>query len=192
MQRIQPVPEDLIRRWEDHHFINLYDHWQQRIVSILKEENNEIISELPYAQVLAPSLGTIYKMHARISTELQNMVAACRGLLSRGPHLLRIFQARRLLFANDASHIYPLCSEILQIRTALDLSWDDIQRYICVLRPLATQSSDFIHKLVLFLPTLCRELDSLCPEAIVSRDLASGFIRLMQLIESGDLPRTYR
>ncbi|KAJ7797921.1 hypothetical protein B0H14DRAFT_2618448, partial [Mycena olivaceomarginata] len=44
---------------------------------------------------------------------------------------------------------------------------------------------------IFFLPTLCRELDNLYPESIVSRDLARGLLRLMRRIEDGELPMIF-
>jgi hypothetical protein len=188
MQGIRPIPEDLIQCWEDYRFMHLYKEFQHRIASNLHKERKKWSPERTDAQVLAPSLCTIHALQARLNGEWQAMLEACRKLLLQSPHLLRIFQARRLLISDGWDPTDNISGELVQIHIILGLSWDNIRECICSLRPLIVQESDFFYTLFLFLPTLCWELDSLYPAAMVSRDWARGLIRLMQRIGNGDLP----
>ncbi|KAJ7910451.1 hypothetical protein B0H13DRAFT_2012085 [Mycena leptocephala] len=137
-----------------------------------------------------PSLCVIHTLQSRITSNSHATIEACRKLLRQSPDLVHIFQAGRLLPASGpywTGHF----EELFTIRNVLDLLWDDIQKSICSLRPFATQDPDFFYTLFLCLPSLVWELDSLSPRTLVSRDLAYGFLRLMQRIENGDLPKSF-
>ncbi|KAJ7889195.1 hypothetical protein B0H13DRAFT_884898 [Mycena leptocephala] len=124
--------------------------------------------------------------------EVQAIVRACRALLSQAPGLVCIFHAGRLLTPDISELVDPSGShQLLRIHIVLDLPWDDILGYICSLRPLITHKSVFFHTLFLFLPALCWELDDLYPAAMVSRNLACGFLRLMKQIGGEERPMTF-
>ncbi|KAJ7811468.1 hypothetical protein B0H14DRAFT_1470879 [Mycena olivaceomarginata] len=188
LKEINPVPETLIRQWEEYHFPIQYEHFQHQIVVNLLEEREKRSLESNDTDILAPSLPTIYALHCRMTGEVQAIVTACRKLLSQSPDLVRIFHAGRLL-TPDPSYLIKFCSNYLwRTHIVLDLSWDNILGCICSLHPLITNTSLFFHTLFLFLPAICWELDHLYPVAMVSRDLACGFLRLMQQIGRGERP----
>lgn len=137
-------------------------------------------------QVLAPSLLTILALRVQMSPRLQIMLEACKGLLLQSPHLIRIFQARSLLNLDRHRDI-----RFFHICILLDISWEDIQGCICYLHSVATEDPEVFYPLLLFLPTLCLDLDCLYPKYMVSRDLACGLIQLMQRIEAQELPMTF-
>ncbi|KAF8194725.1 hypothetical protein K438DRAFT_1827335 [Mycena galopus ATCC 62051] len=174
--RIPYVPLDLIRCWEDYCFINTYRKFEDDIFSILNEN-----------RVLAPSYCTIRSLQDRMDGALQALLGACRWQLALSPQLIQIFQARRLLCPGG----HPRFFGLFQIRLILNLSWNDIRQALCALRPLATAESDLFYILFSCLPAFCRELDHVYPEAMACRDLARGFIRLMQRIENGGLPMIF-
>jgi hypothetical protein len=187
MQQMIPVPEDLIQRWEDYRFMHLYEHFQYYIMSMLDQA---LPSQSPQRlEVLKPSLHVIHALQEQINSKSQDTLDACRKLLQQSPDLVRIFQARKLLLISDPR--YRDFKELFRIRVILDLSWDDIQKWICSLRPLETQDWAFFYTLFLSLPELCLEFDSLYPQALASRDLACGFIRLMQQIQNQDVPLAF-
>ncbi|KAJ7868994.1 hypothetical protein B0H14DRAFT_3582793 [Mycena olivaceomarginata] len=180
IQAIHPVPEDLVQRWEDYRFIQSYEHFQYLVANKLLAQRDRQSPQRIDAQVLAPSLHIICALQARMNGELNTILEALMALLSQSPHLIRILQARRLILPSNGSELPDFFRrELFQIRIVLDLSWDDIRACIRSLRPFITQRSDVFYTLLLCLPILCQELDSVYPEAVVSRDLAYGFIRLM-------------
>ncbi|KAJ7819858.1 hypothetical protein B0H14DRAFT_2835483 [Mycena olivaceomarginata] len=166
LKKIHPVPEVLIRRWEDYQFFHQYEDFLTQIVANLLKEHRKRVPESDRAEVLAPSLSTIYALHSRLAGEVHTIVAACQGLLAWFPDLLRIFHAGRRLTL-DPRHLmkfYP--NQLFQTYLVLDLSWDNILGCIWALQPLITHKSVFFHTLFLFLPALCWELDHLYPVAI--------------------------
>ncbi|KAF8182427.1 hypothetical protein K438DRAFT_1840198 [Mycena galopus ATCC 62051] len=176
--KIPHVPLDLIQCWEDYCFINIYRKFEDDIFSILNGTTE---------RVLVPSYCTIRSLQDRMDGDLQALLGACRWQLALSPQLIQIFQARRLLCPGGHPHFFGL----FQIRIILNLSWNDIRQVLCSLRPLATAESDLFYILFSCLPAFCRELDHVYPEAMASRDLARGFIRLMQRIENGGLPMIF-
>jgi hypothetical protein len=191
IKRIQPVPEDLIHRWEDYRFMHSYQiaHGSVAEEVLGGRDKSKRWPERTATQILDPSSSVIRTLHGRMNSELQATVMAFREVLSRSPRMLHFFQAIRLLISDNGSYLVDGSQkELFHIRMVLGLSWDDIQEYICSLRPLVTQEPLFFLAIFLFLPTFCRELGSLYPELVVFRDLARGSIRLMRRIESGDFP----
>ncbi|KAJ7727080.1 hypothetical protein B0H16DRAFT_1735344 [Mycena metata] len=188
LKRIQPIPEDLIHRWEDYRFMHSYQIAHGSVAQELLQER-KMCPERTNTQILNPSLYVIHTLHGRINSELQATLVTFRELLSRSPHMIYFFQAIRLLISDNESYLVDgIQEELFFIRIVLDLSWDDIQECICSLRPLVGQEPLFFLTILLFLPTFCRELGSLYPEPIVSRDLARGSIRLIRWIKRGNLP----
>ncbi|KAJ6449191.1 hypothetical protein C8R45DRAFT_917362 [Mycena sanguinolenta] len=173
LKKINLVPEALIQRWEDYRFVWLYENTPRQIYSRDTE-------------VLAPSLGTINALRSRTTGDVQAIVVACQEILSRSPDLVRILHASRL-FTLDP--VYHSPGQLFRTHIVLDLSWDTILECFCSLRPLVTHTPSVVfHTLSLVLPALCWELDYLHPAAMVSRDLACGFIRLIQQIGTGERP----
>jgi hypothetical protein len=119
------------------------------------------------------------------------IVTACRELLFRSPDLVYIFHAGRLLTPDLGYLARAYSNQLFRTQIVLDLSWDTILGGICSLRPLITHKSIFFHTLFLFLPALCRELDHLYPVALVSRDLACGFLQFIQQIGRGERPMLF-
>ncbi|KAJ7848541.1 hypothetical protein B0H13DRAFT_2285274 [Mycena leptocephala] len=190
LKEINPVPEALIQQWEDYRFVLQYEGFQPQIVNNLHAER---YPESNSTDALAPSLSTIYLLHSGMMGEVQAIVTACRELLSHSPSLVRIFNAGRLLSPNVSYLGNPdhHSNQLFQIHIVLDLPWEDILGCICALRPLIPHKSVFFHTLFLFLPAICQELDHLYPAALVSRDLACGFLRLIQSIGRGERPVTW-
>ncbi|KAJ7920414.1 hypothetical protein B0H13DRAFT_2319466 [Mycena leptocephala] len=186
---IDPLPEDLIQRWEDYSFMHLSEDFQRRVKRNLLEERDQRSPGRNDAEILAPSLHTLSALGARMSSRFQGALAACREHLVQYPRLSFMLQASRL-FNSDGT--FPPDThdpaQWFRLRIVLDLSWDDIQACLCSLRPLATQKSDFVYTPFLFLPALCRELTGVNSEAMVSCDLARGFIRLMRRLENREMP----
>jgi hypothetical protein len=201
MQKMVPAPKDLIQRWQDYCFMHLYEHSQYRITSNLLEASNKLGSEITNSEVLTPSLHVIHAVQDRFICDSGVTLKACRKLLLQSPDLIRILQVGRLLLipdtSSDAASIQTLdidftySTKIFRIHILLDLSWNDIQKCICSLRPLANKDSKLFYTLFLCLPTLCWKLNSLYPKALVSRDLACRFIQVMQQIENQDLPLAF-
>jgi hypothetical protein len=193
MKKIHPVPEALIQRWEDYSFVVQYEDFLQKITINLDKENGKWYPESDNTKVLAPSLTTIYALLSQMTGEVQAIVRACRALLSQSPGLVCIFHAGRLLTPDISELVNPSLGshQLLRIHIVLDLPWDDILGYICSLRPLITHESVFFHTLFLFLPALCWELDDLYPAAMVSRNLACGFLRLMKQIGGEERPMAF-
>ncbi|KAJ7104921.1 hypothetical protein C8R44DRAFT_746172 [Mycena epipterygia] len=122
-------------------------------------------------------------------------------------NLARIFQARWLLhhprFDETLLHLWPfgggegglqveiagshteVWSELFFIHILLDLSWVDMRTAIYPLRPILGEEPQQFGEMLLILPTLCSEIHL---ESYTSRDLALGFLRLMQKICRKVLP----
>jgi hypothetical protein len=85
------------------------------------------------------------------------------ALLTRSPHLARIFQARRLLyhprFSIEMPRVFPP-GQLFFIRILLNLSWDDMRSAICLLRPIIGEGPEKFQELVLVMPALCSEIYS--------------------------------
>ncbi|KAJ7700167.1 hypothetical protein B0H14DRAFT_3651798 [Mycena olivaceomarginata] len=184
LKHIRPVPHNLVRVWEDYSLVHSFADLQREVPRMLLRERDRLAPKRTDAEILDPSLAIMSVLRARMNSKFEAVLGACRQLLSRSPLLVRITQAKRLLTCDG-----NLSVDLFLIRIVLDLSWDDIRGCICSLRPLVTKESDFFF--IFFLPTLCRELDNLYPESIVSRDLARGLLRLMRRIEDGELPMIF-
>ncbi|KAF7344231.1 putative nwd2 protein [Mycena venus] len=184
LTQINPVPEDLIKRWDDYRFIAVYGQVQRGIAAqlLMIEKRNDWWPQGDYPSALCPVL-------SRMSRELRTMLVSCRELMAQSPQLFRIFQARQLIF-NDGDVIsrLDLDRHLFQLRIVLDLSWEEIRVSICSLRPLVSQEWDIFFIIFLFMPAICEELESLSPRSMISRDLACGYLRLMPQIANGDLP----
>jgi hypothetical protein len=123
----------------------------------------------------------------QINRKSQITLKDFRELLLQCPDLIRIFQARRLFLPSSVMVFHTVFRELFTIHTILDLSWDDIQKCICSLRPHVTQDPDSFYTIALSVPALCWELQSLHPQAIISRDLACGLIQLMHQLQNPDM-----
>jgi hypothetical protein len=189
MKKIHPVPEALIQRWEEYSFYLLYEYFQKEIQYNLREDYKKRYPEGNCSTALAPSLGTIYALHSRMTGEVQAIVKACRELLSQSPDLVRIFHAGKLLTLDLYYLIWADSDQLFRTHIVLDLFWDTILGCIYSLRPLITKKYVF-YTLFLFLPAICQELDHLYPVAVISRELACGFLQLMQQIGRRERPRT--
>jgi hypothetical protein len=137
---------------------------------------------------LAPSLNTIYALHAQMTGEVQAIVTACRELLRQSPELISIIHATKLLEPYSYLNGYYTRDQLFWTRFVLDLSWDNILECICPLSQLITHENVLFRALFLSLPAILSELDHLYPVAIVSRDLACGFLRLLQQIGAAERP----
>ncbi|KAJ6526768.1 hypothetical protein B0H19DRAFT_1084349 [Mycena capillaripes] len=192
LKTIYPVPKDLIQRWEDYHFIRLYEDFQYNVAFELLEERNIEFPQGTDFEILALSLHSICALQARMNSRSHAFLDAFRVFLSQTPRLVRILQACQLLFPSDGMN--PLVffeNQLFRLRIVLNLSWEDIGGCICSLRRFISQESDAFYTLFLTVPIILQELDFIYPKAMVSRDLACGFIRLMQRIGDGDSPVKY-
>ncbi|KAJ7839864.1 hypothetical protein B0H14DRAFT_1065366 [Mycena olivaceomarginata] len=139
LKEIQPAPKDLIQCWEDYRFIQQYRLLQSLIVSDLLPQYSGR-SERIRSQVLTPSLHVIRALHSRMNGKFQAIPEALHAHLSQCPPLIRIFQARRLLFSTKGRSLdFFFLWELFQIRIVLDLSWDNIRGWICSLRPTSNR-----------------------------------------------------
>ncbi|KAJ7503857.1 hypothetical protein B0H11DRAFT_565127 [Mycena galericulata] len=136
--------------------------------------------------VLAPSPGTIHTLHAGMNGESKNILRRFRTLLLQSPTLARILQARRVLIVNGHNKYFEFLP-FFAVHNLLDVSWDDILQCIWSLRPFITRGSHNFPVLFILHPALC-QLDGLYPDAMVSRDLGCGFLRLIRRIQNGGLP----
>jgi hypothetical protein len=122
-QEINPVPETLIRQWEDYHFLLQYEAFQHRIVvNLLLGEHKERSLESNDTDILAPSLPTIYALLSRMTGEVQAIVTAYRELLSQFPDLVCIFHAGRLLIPDLDYLVDHDANQLFQTHIVLDLS----------------------------------------------------------------------
>ncbi|KAF7351707.1 putative nwd2 protein [Mycena sanguinolenta] len=184
LKAINPAPQDLILRWEDYLFIHSYQY---------VEELNGLTTrywESGNAGTLETEHLTPVKINNQINGELMEIVEAGRMLLSQSPHLLRIIQARRLLSIVSWPASRPSVS-FFHIPVLLDISRDAVRQAISSLRPLREWKRHRFDILILLLPTLCQQLDHLCPQAMIFGELARGTIRLLRRIVNGDLPMDF-
>ncbi|KAJ6573441.1 hypothetical protein DFH09DRAFT_388515 [Mycena vulgaris] len=194
LKRINPIPQDLIRRWDDYGFINLSEHIQRQITRNLLEKRDQWCPETTDRQVCAPSLRTLLTLQSRMTQEFQSILASCRELLTQSPQLFRILQVTRLFISprNDRSiRFVDPTGRLVQLRIVLDLSWEDIRASFCSLRPFVNKESAFFCTLFLFLPTIYEELDRLSLRTVAFKDLACGLLRLMRRIENRELPKIF-
>ncbi|KAF7348919.1 putative nwd2 protein [Mycena venus] len=194
LKQIHPVPDDLISRWDDYDFINLYEHIRQQMPSNLPEKRDKWCPETTDHQLCAPPLRTLLTLQSQMSEEFRSILVSCQELLAQSFQLFRILQATRPFIStkNDGPMRFSgSFVSLVQLRTVLDLPWEDIRASICSLRPLVSQQSEFFCPLFLFLPPICEELDSLYPRTMAFKDLACGLLRLMRRIENGELPLIY-
>ena len=176
VQEINPLPEDLIRRWEDYRFMHLFGHFEDRITCNLRDACGRWASEETISQVRAPSIHTTHTLRARMNSELQAKMEVFQQHLAQSPQLVCLLRAKTLLSLDHQVDLF-------QIRIALDLSWDDVRECICSLRPVITEEFDWHLFWCL--------TNGLYPKPLVSSDLACGFIRLLQRIENGALPMRF-
>jgi len=106
MQRIHPVPEDLSQRWGDYRFVHLYNRFQRRIRSRLLGKRDEQSPGTSNAHILVPPLRTICALQSQINGQLPETLVACWELFYQPPHLIHIFQARRLHFSDESCPNY--------------------------------------------------------------------------------------
>ncbi|KAJ7435433.1 hypothetical protein FB451DRAFT_272082 [Mycena latifolia] len=152
---------------------------------------SHVFLDNPRVKILTLSLQTLRDFQVRMDPSFQATIEAARTHLSHCPQLLRIFQARKLL-SRDKSLLFPDFSlGLTDVRMLLDLSWEEMRAQIGSLRPIIGRDSCQFGALLMFLPALCRELNGLYPESLVSKELAVGCIRLIQRIGNGDLPMTF-
>ncbi|KAJ7699835.1 hypothetical protein B0H14DRAFT_3173945 [Mycena olivaceomarginata] len=183
-----PTPEDLIQHWEDYCFIHLYDHCRSQVIINLLKARDQLSPERTDTEVLTPSIHVIHALQKQMNSKSQATLEACRKLLLQSPNLMYIFHLKRLMLIGGPHISNSKFMQLFEIRAFLDLSWDDIQKCICPLHPLVAQDCDFFSALFLSLPALHLELDSLYPQAIVSRDLACRFFYLMQRFKTKICP----
>lgn len=151
-QEIRPCPEDLIQCWEDYSFMGVYDQIYHD--SALKHKP------------LVPSLPD------KISTG--PLLHQCRELFSRSPQTLHLFQVRQLIS-------YRLVL-LFDIRTLLNLSWDEMRVAICWMPSILGEEPEKIHQFLVVLPTI------LCSELSGTTSLAPATLHLIRRIGTGDLP----
>jgi hypothetical protein len=146
-QKSQPLPEDLIRLWEDYQFMHscsLIWHRGRKLEVISADQNR------------------------------------CCQIFSRAAFpLIRILQVIRLLSQDQD----PL---LFIIHFLLDLSWDELRTVICSLRGENLEGKGLLKKvsMVALDPTLFP-----VPFDLIMWDLVCGFIRVMQRILRGELPK---
>ncbi|KAJ6495230.1 hypothetical protein C8R45DRAFT_164489 [Mycena sanguinolenta] len=183
LKAVEPVPQDLILRWEDYLFIHSYQYVEEcNRLKIRYWESGKAGSETGCPPTVNINNG--------IQSELLEIVEAGRMLLSNSPHLLRIIQARRLLSFVSSPLSRPSVS-FFHIPVLLDIPRDAVRQAISSLRPLREWEPHRLDTLILFLPTLCRQLDDLCPEAVIFEELARGTIRLLRRVATGALPMDF-
>ncbi|KAJ7604423.1 hypothetical protein DFH06DRAFT_1254839 [Mycena polygramma] len=186
LKKISPPPEHLIDRWEALAFIGLYERFENTVML-------DVIGKHPLRSLIqpvsAPSPNMIHTLHARMNDPCKSMLQAFCALLSQSPTLVRVLQARRLLFLNRTDDDYDRNSlTFFAVRGLLDISWDDMLRSIWSLRPFVTGESRNFPLLFLLHPALCQLADGLCDEAIVARDIGCGFLRMLKRSHNGEVP----
>ncbi|KAJ7856192.1 hypothetical protein B0H14DRAFT_2753104 [Mycena olivaceomarginata] len=154
LKKIDTVPKDLIQRWEDYQFMQLYEHFQSNVMFKVQTGRWMPSSE----------------------SDCQKILRSCRKLLPQSPHLIRFLQITGLLIPDGG------CPGLLDLRVIVHLSWEDIRGCICSLRPLVT-GSDFSLTPLFCLPRLWHELDSLLPVSMVSAALSQVLIAAIQRTE---------
>ncbi|KAJ7146553.1 hypothetical protein C8R44DRAFT_16520 [Mycena epipterygia] len=183
LKRIGNSAEDLVQQWEEYHFMFCYE-----------QRNTQTYQQMFEAYGRGDNMDRADSPQLKNDGLLQVSVETLHALLTQSPHLARILQARWLLYhprftakGLGVCHLPPqMSAEIFFIRILLDLSWVDMRAAICSLRPILDEElpSRKIGEMLLILPTLCSEIH---PESLTSRDIALGFLRLMQKICRGAL-----
>jgi hypothetical protein len=188
MQEIHPPPKELIQRWRDYLFIKWYKDRYFWTTNTLLERRPQQALQITDSQILAPSLHIIRTLQAQIDGEVPDILNL-RTFLMQSPNLIHMLQARHLLLPSQGWNLATFfLAKLFQVWIVLDLPWGSIQECICSLRPFIIKKSGSCHLFFLWLPMVLHELEDLCPLAIVCRDLACGFLGLIQRIETGNLP----
>jgi hypothetical protein len=135
-------------------------------------------------KIYAPSLQALrmFRLKLNHSSDIP-ILELCRELLFRSPHFVRIFQAGQLLQRthNRSTIGHSPSIGLLELRIALDLSWDETRATICSLRSILNGKPQRMDKLLDVIHALCSELSG-------DTSLARGFLRLIQKIGAYDLP----
>ncbi|KAF7328906.1 NACHT domain-containing protein [Mycena venus] len=193
LNQVQPVPKDLIRRWEDYNFMFLWDTSHDPVYcKFMKQEH--------IGRVLSLSPQMLRVLQTKMSRFLLVSVADCRRFLARFPGFARIFQARWLLY----SHLYqpymqrrhqPNLPSLYRLRLIFDVSWDDITAALSAVRLMVGGGS---HKRVVagtiaILAILLELYPTNIPNLI--SDLGCRMLRLIHrrigAVESAQCPQNY-
>ncbi|KAJ7093810.1 hypothetical protein C8R44DRAFT_718714 [Mycena epipterygia] len=168
LKKIQPLPEDLIRCWEDYRFMGCYEQIHRDLCHTLARGTN--------CKGLKPSPQTLHAFHDKSNNSL--CLPRLDELLSRSPHIIHIFHAIQILDLNRPSNQKSWMG-LWEIRAVLDLSWAEIRAIICSLRSVLGEEHQQIRAILVGL--LCSDISS----GITS--VARGFLRLIPKIGTGDL-----
>ncbi|KAJ7266135.1 hypothetical protein C8J57DRAFT_1718130 [Mycena rebaudengoi] len=152
--KLDPVPREVIQWLDDYMFICSYEpvNWPNI------DQNTPL------------SLQSIRQLQAQMDSSVT--IDACREALLRTPQLLRIFQLCQLL---QSTHFGGLGFPAMRI--VLDLSWDDMRAVIRSLHEITAEEPTEVPIMSLTLNTLCQEN---AIQSLVCKDIACGFIRLVQ------------
>ncbi|KAJ7840179.1 hypothetical protein B0H14DRAFT_2512685 [Mycena olivaceomarginata] len=66
LKKIHPVPEALIQRWDDYHFVLLYEAFQEKVVKNIFQEHRKQDPKPDDSYALARSLGTIHAFGCQV------------------------------------------------------------------------------------------------------------------------------
>jgi hypothetical protein len=174
-QAVQPIPDDLTQRWEDYHFMLLYE-----------SAVNVVAQRLMPVHVLSPQ--ALCALQTEMSSLSLISPADCRQFLAQSPEFVPIFQAGWLLHFHElvVPHYH---FNFHYIRRLLDLSCNDIMAALVALRSLvggATGKQLTAALITVFVLSL--EFYPASATSLTS-DLIHGWLRLIQQLDADDLPR---
>ncbi|KAJ7739149.1 hypothetical protein B0H16DRAFT_65799 [Mycena metata] len=121
LKDICPAPEDVIQRWENYHFISLWELVFRQLINL---------EHLPLFSLSGPMCRVL---QAKMSQFLPHQLATYRQLVVQSPKVIRIFQARWLLGG------YQYLSDVslfVHLPLSLDESWDNITGAVAAFRSI--------------------------------------------------------
>ncbi|KAF8166810.1 hypothetical protein K438DRAFT_1941630 [Mycena galopus ATCC 62051] len=174
LSEIRPLCQDVIQRWEDYHFMFLWDtlynpaYWGSMALRNM-------------ARILALSPGMLRMLQTRMPRLSSPSLIYCRHFVARAQGFARIFQARWLLWCLTKLHMSrPNLPSLYLVRLLLGISQDDMIATLTAARSMIDRASPergvggTITILALTLEHYPASLPSLFS------DLSCGLLRLIQ------------
>jgi hypothetical protein len=180
-QTIQPIPEDLIDRWECYHFMFAWENSQNDYQATFIGQHN-------FAKTLSLSPQSLRVLQTKMSGVSSASLADCHQFVVDFPEFVRILQTRCLLQSYLSFDDLP--NLLYEVRHLLGLSWDDIMPSLSTLRRIiggGTRNQVIAGTITILAHAL--ELYPIDISSVVS-DLAVGLLHLIPRIGTRGLPLT--
>ncbi|KAJ7681907.1 hypothetical protein DFH06DRAFT_284075 [Mycena polygramma] len=178
LKAIEPVPEDLIRRWEAYESFFLLDGMR---IHIDRDSFN-------FKEIAPMSPERLHTLQANMSDSSSVSLAACYLFVAQCPTLICMLQALWLLSPYGKAQ----SEQLMFIQLLLDLPWDDLTTDLPALRSLIDgehqkQHSDFAAAAVMIIPTVLALSVEVYPNSIPDLTLrvARGVFRLIRQVRTG-------